>query len=133
MTTEGFTALKAFMASTLAVLAWLLGGFDSLLQGLCLLMALDIITGVLKAISLKTLSSDVSFKGMTKKVYIFVLVAVAVIVDGIAGTDTLIRTGVIFFYSITESLSIIENASILGVPIPGVLKDALAKLQEKTQ
>lgn len=133
MTTESFAALKALIAVILAALAWLLGGFDSLLQGLCLLVLLDVFTGLLKALSLKTLSSDVSFKGMTKKVYIFVLIAVGVVVDGIAGTDTLVRTGVIFFYSITEALSITENAAIVGVPVPAVLKDALVKLREKTK
>ena len=127
------TTIKLVIASIGAVLAWLLGGFDSALQGLCLLITLDIFTGLLKAFSLKTLSSDVSFRGMSRKVLIFSLVAVGVVVDRIIGTESLLRNGVILFYSISEGLSILENTTALGLPVPAGLRDALTKLQEKAQ
>ena len=110
-------------------LGWYFGGLDGLIFALLALSAIDYISGVSAAFAQHELSSSIGFTGIARKVMIFALVGAANIVDKLifAQADTL-RTAVIFFYIANETLSIIENAIKLGVPIPDVLKDKLAQL-----
>ena len=112
-----------------AAFGWYFGKLDSFLYALLAFSTADYITGVMAAYSQKKLSSAVGFKGIAGKVMIFALVGVANVVDNLlfGHADTL-RTAVICFYVANESLSIIENAIKLGVPIPDALKDKLAQL-----
>ncbi len=110
-------------------LGWLLGGFDSLVYALIAFVVLDYITGVLLAIVSKKVSSEIGAKGISKKVLIFILVALGSIIDKyIIGTGCALRTMLIMFYLSNEGISIIENASNLGLPVPQKLKDALQQL-----
>ena len=91
-------------------LGYFLGGLDGLLIALIVFVVLDYITGVMVAIIDKTLSSEVGFKGIFRKIIIFCLVGVAHIVDAnISGTGSGLRTAIIFFYLSNEGLSILEN------------------------
>lgn len=111
-------------------LGYFLGGFDALLVTLLLFMIIDYITGVLDAISNKRLSSSVGFKGICKKVIILLMVTIANRIDITLGLQE-IRYVVISFYLANEGISIIENASLLGVPIPQKLEDILEQLKNE--
>ena len=110
-------------------LGYFLGGMDGLLLTLLLFVVLDYITGIMCAIADKSLSSEIGFKGICRKVLIFMLVGVAHIVDlHVVGTGSALRSAVVCFYLSNEGLSLLENASHLGLPIPEKLKDVLAQL-----
>ena len=111
-------------------LGWFLGGYDGFLYALIAFVVIDYITAVLCSILEKHLSSDVGARGIFKKVVIFSLVGVAHIIDqNIIGDGSAIRTAVIFFYLSNEGISIIENATRLGLPIPKKLVDVLEQLK----
>jgi len=115
-------------------LGWYLGGCDGLLYALLGFVVMDYITGVMCAIADKKLSSEVGFKGLCRKVLIFILVGAANIIDvQIIGTGSVLRTAVIFFYISNEGLSLIENAGHLGLPIPAKLKAVLEQLHDRAE
>ena len=113
-------------------LGWFLGGCDGLLFALIAFVVIDYITGVMCAVSDHTLSSEVGFRGICRKVVIFLLVGIANILDvQVIGTGSVLRTAVIFFYISNEGVSLLENAGHLGLPIPQKLKDILAQLHDR--
>lgn len=110
-------------------LGYFIGGVDGLMTALIVFVALDYLTGVMCAVVEKKLSSEVGFRGIFKKVLIFMLVGVANILDvNVVGTGSALRSAVICFYLSNEGVSMIENAAHLGLPIPEKLKDILAQL-----
>ena len=110
-------------------LGYFLGGMDGLMIALIVFMVLDYITGLMCAVIDKKLSSAVGFKGICKKVLILMLVGVAHIVDlHVVGTGDALRSAVVCFYLSNESVSMLENAAHLGLPIPEKLKSVLAQL-----
>lgn len=114
------------------LLGWFLGGFDGFLYALVALMVADYITGVMCAIVEKKLSSEIGFKGIFKKVLIFVLVGIGQMIDtNLIGDGSVLRTAIIFFYCSNEGVSMLENAGRLGLPIPEKLKDILVQLHNK--
>ena len=120
-----FTALGGW-------LGWFLGGCDGLIYAVIAFVVIDYITGLMCAVVNKQLSSEVGFRGIFRKVLIFMLVSVGNIIDQqLIGDGSVIRTAVIFFYLSNEGISIIENAGNLGLPIPQKLKDILDQLKEK--
>ena len=115
-------------------LGYFLGGCDGLLIALVVFVAVDYITGVMCAVSDKKLSSEVGFKGICRKVLIFLLVGIANIVDvQVIGTGSVLRTAVIFFYLSNEGVSLLENAAHLGLPVPEKMKDILAQLHARAE
>jgi len=109
----------------------ILGSFDDLLYALVAFVVTDYITGVLRAIVEKKLSSAIGFKGICKKVCIFTLVGVANVLDvHIIGSGCVLRSTVIFFYISNEGISIIENATRIGLPVPQKLQDMILQLQD---
>ena len=107
-------------------LGYFLGGCDGLLYALVVFVVVDYITGVMCAINNKTLSSAVGFKGICRKVLIFLLVGIANVLDvQVIGTGSVLRTAVIFFYISNEGISLLENAGHLGLPIPEKIKVVL--------
>lgn len=113
-------------------LGWFFGGLDGFLYALIAFVAADYVTGVLCAIVNKQLSSEVGFKGIFKKVLIFILVGIAHIIDTqLIGQGAVLRTAVIFFYCSNEGVSILENATRLGLPVPAKLKAVLEQLKDK--
>ena len=121
------TALGGFIG-------WFLGGADGFLYALIAFAVIDYITGVLCAISDKTLSSEVGFKGICRKVLIFTLVGIGNIVDVyVLGETGVLRTAVIFFYLSNEGVSLLENSAHLGLPIPEKLKEVLEQLHDRAE
>lgn len=109
-----------------------LGGFDGFLYALIAFVIIDYITGIMAAILEKNLSSELGFKGIFKKIMIFLLVCIGHILDlYLIGTGSTFRTAVIFFYCSNEGLSIIENACRIGLPVPEKIKDILEQIQDK--
>ena len=115
-------------------LGYYLGGCDGLLYALLAFVVADYVTGVMCAVSDKKLSSEVGFKGICRKVLIFILVGIANIFDvQVIGTGSVLRTAVIFFYISNEGLSLLENAGHLGLPIPEKMKVVLAQLHDRAE
>ena len=115
-------------------LGYFLGGCDGLLYALIAFMVIDYITGVMCAIINRELSSAVGFKGIFRKVLIFLLVGIANIIDvQVIGTGAVLRTAVIFFYISNEGVSLLENAGHLGLPIPEKIKTVLEQLHDRAE
>ena len=122
-----FTALGGW-------LGYFLGGMDGLLIALIVFAVLDYITGVMCAIEDKTLSSAVGFRGIARKVIIFMLVGVGHILDThVVGSGSALRTAVIFFYLSNEGISLLENTAHLGLPIPEKLKAILEQIHSRSK
>lgn len=113
-------------------LGYFLGGCDGLLYALIAFVVIDYITGVMCAVADKKLSSTVGFKGICRKVLIFLLVGIANILDvQVIRSGSVLRTAVIFFYISNEGVSLVENAAHLGLPVPDKLKDVLEQLHDR--
>lgn len=113
-------------------LGYFLGSCDGLLYALIAFVVIDYITGVMCAVADKKLSSTVGFKGICRKVLIFLLVGIANILDvQVIGSGSVLRTAVIFFYISNEGVSLVENAAHLGLPVPDKLKDVLEQLHDR--
>jgi len=125
-------AYRITMSVIGGLVGYLWGGWNALLGILLAVVALDYATGVAAAYIEKKLSSEVGFKGITKKIFIFVMVAVGHLVDkALGGENSIFKDGVIFFYLANEVLSIVENAGRIGVPVPDQLRNAVEILKGK--
>ena len=115
-------------------LGYFLGGWDGLLYALIAFVVIDYLTGVMCAINDRTLSSEVGFKGICRKVLIFLLVGIANILDvNVIGSGGVLRTAVIFFYISNEGVSLLENAAHLGLPVPEKIKVVLEQLHDRSE
>ena len=95
---------------------------------------IDYITGVMCAVADKNLSSEVGFRGICRKVLIFLLVGIANVLDvQVIGTGSVLRTAVIFFYISNEGVSLLENAAHLGLPVPEKIKIVLEQLHDRAE
>lgn len=131
---EFWNTIQLVFAAVGGWLGYFLGGCDGLLYALIAFVVIDYITGVMCAISDKTLSSEVGFKGICRKVLIFLLVGIGHIVDAqVIGSGGVLRTAVIFFYLSNEGVSLIENAAHLGLPVPDKLKAVLEQLHDRAE
>ena len=129
---ENFLAdFKYFVAAVGTGLTWLFGTWDMALIVLIVFMFMDYLTGLLRAIVNKEVSSDVGLKGITRKATIFIVLIVAVLLDRLLNTGTWVfRTLICYFYIANEGISLLENCAGLGLPIPERLKDSLAQLKD---
>ena len=121
--------------SIVAVIAtfftYLFGGWDIALIVLVAFMVLDYATGMMWAYIQKTLNSQIGFTGLIKKCMILVVLIIAVLLDRMINSGTAVfRTLVCYFYIANEGISLLENVSHLGLPIPDKLKNALQQLNE---
>lgn len=129
---EFWNTIQLIFAGIGGWLGYFLGGCDGLLYALIVFVVIDYITGVMCAINNHTLSSEVGFKGICRKVLIFLLVGIANILDiHIIGSGSVLRTAVIFFYISNEGVSLLENAAHLGLPVPEKIKVVLEQLHDK--
>ncbi|MHC1731958.1 MAG: holin family protein [Bacteroidales bacterium] len=113
-------------------LGWFLGGLDGFIYALVTFVVIDYITGLMVAITEKKLSSEVGFRGIFKKVLIFAMVAIGNIIDvHMIKNGSAIRTAVIFFYISNEGISIIENSTKIGLPVPKKLQSILEQLNKE--
>lgn len=130
---EFWNTIQLVFAAVGGWLGYFLGGCDGLLYALIAFVAIDYITGVMCAISDKTLSSEVGFKGICRKVLIFLLVGIGNIIDvQVLGSPGVLRTAVIFFYLSNEGVSLLENAARLGLPVPDAIKTVLEQLHDRS-
>lgn len=131
---EFWNTIQLIFSAVGGWLGYFLGGCDGLLYALIAFVVIDYITGVMCAIINRELSSAVGFKGIFRKVLIFLLVGIANIIDvQVIGTGAILRTAVIFFYISNEGVSLLENAGHLGLPIPEKIKTVLEQLHDRAE
>ncbi len=123
---------KTIVALSGGAASYLYGGWSSLLGILLAFVVVDYVSGFIAAGIEGKLASDIGLRGIAKKVFIFVIVAVAHLADQAAGI-AIIRDAAIFFYLANELLSIIENSGRIGLPIPPVIAQAVGILQGKSE
>lgn len=123
---------KNIMAGICTVLSFLFGDMEGLMVALIALIILDYISGVIAAAVEKRLSSEVGAKGIAKKIFMLLIVALANIVDiNVIGDGHVLKTVTVVFYICNECISLIENAGRIGVPVPKKLLDVLEQLRDK--
>ena len=122
--------LKGLLGGVIGLSTYLFGGFDAVLAALLALIAIDFITGIIKSVILKNVSSLKMFEGGAKKIGILLIVAVANIVDNALDMGSILRAVTISYFIANEGISILENWSMLGLPIPQRLKDILAQVRK---
>jgi len=121
--------LEALMAVAGGWLGWFMGGCDGFLYALIVFSVIDYLTGVMCAVANKNVSSEIGTKGIFKKVLIFALVGIGHTIDMyLIGVGGVIRTAIIFFFISNEGISLLENATRLGLPVPPKLKNVLIQL-----
>ncbi len=131
---EFWNMIQMVFAAVGGWLGYYLGGCDGLLLALVAFAAADYLTGVMCAVSDRKLSSNIGFKGICRKVLIFLLVGIANILDvHVIGTGSVLRTAVIFFYISNEGVSLLENAAHLGLPVPEKIKAVLEQLHDRAE
>lgn len=123
-----FTSMWGWITSVL-VFVW--GGWTDLFAIFLILVNIDFVIGVLAGFVNKDLSSYRGTYGIAKKVMVIFVIAVAHILDLILGTGDIIRNATLSFYCVIETVSILENLSRSGVPIPDKVKDALKIIRDK--
>lgn len=126
------TIIKNILAAICALLGFVFGDLNGIMIALIALIVMDYISGVLAAAVEKRLSSAVGAKGIAKKVFMLLIVAVANIVDiNVIGEGNVLKSVTVIFYIANECISLIENAGRLGVPVPKKLLDVLEQLKNK--
>ncbi|PHD59094.1 phage holin family protein [Bacillus toyonensis] len=124
---------KTFIAAFGGFCGYFLGGWDTTLKVLVIMAAIDYITGVFAAGYNGELKSKVGFKGIAKKVVLFLLVGVATQLDTALGSNSAIREATIFFFIGNELLSLLENAGRMGIPLPSALTNAIDVFGKENQ
>ena len=124
-----FAEMKVKLGALIATLGCLvLGRWSPSLQILLFLMILDYLSGCLLAFKQQALSSRVGFKGISRKILMFILIGLGHQLDQLLSLN-LLRDTCTLFYAINEALSILENATGLGLPLPRVLVETLANIR----
>ena len=123
------SALKIGLTTVISAIGWFVGGYDTMIITLLIFIVIDYISGIMCAIINKKLSSEVGFKGIFKKIMIILLVGLTNLLGQATGVEGL-RYIIISFYLANEGISIIENSSILGLPVPEKVKDILEQLKQ---
>ena len=123
---------KNILAGVCTVLSFLFGDMEGLMVALIALIILDYISGVIAAAAEKRLSSEIGARGIAKKIFMLLIVALANIVDiNVIGDGHVLKTVTVVFYICNECISLIENAGRIGVPVPKKLLDVLEQLRDK--
>lgn len=131
---ELWNSMQFLIAGMGGFFGWFLGDNDGLIYALIAFVVADYITGMMCAVVNQNLSSEVGFKGISRKVLIFMLVGIGNVLDvQVIGTGSILRTAVIFFYISNEGISLLENASYLGLPIPEKVKSVLEQLRDDSE
>ena len=123
--------LDFVMGGFIGLMSWLFGGLDGFVKVLLTFTVIDYLSGIAAAIWVKhNLSSSAGFKGISRKCLMFSFVGIAHVLDKhLLGDTQMLRTAVCLFYTGNEGLSIIENADVLGVPFPKILRDKFLELK----
>jgi toxin secretion/phage lysis holin len=121
-----------FLVGSGAVLGFMFGELDGLFYALIALVLLDYLSGVAVAIARRCLSSEIGFRGICKKIMVFIVVAVANIIDTrVIESGSALRTAALFLFISNEGVSLLENAACLGLPIPEKLLGVLEQIKPK--
>ena len=132
--TEIWKYIQTLLAMIGGALGYFLGGFDGLFAVLAMMIVVDYITGVMVAIKEKRVSSKIGFAGICRKILILLFVGIANMLDMyIVGSGSMLRTATIFFYVSNEGISILENATNLGLPVPRKIKEILEQLHDRSE
>lgn len=132
--TEIWKYIQTLLALLGGALGYFLGGFDGLFAVLAMMIVVDYITGVMVAIKEKHVSSKIGFTGICRKILILLFVGISNMLDMyIVGSGSMLRTATIFFYVSNEGISILENATKLGLPVPGRIKEILEQLHDRSE
>jgi len=123
---QQFEFVKYTLQGAAALMAGLWGELPVMIQVLIGLMVADIVAGLLAAYIAREVSSRISFRGMARKGLILIVVGVSALLEPVTGFP--IAAAVAGFFVVHESISILENATLAGLPVPDVLKDALARV-----
>ena len=131
---EGFCSLLGVIG---AAVTYLFGGWDTAMMTLLLFMAIDYVCGLIVAGIFKNspktetgaLESRAGWKGLCRKGMTLLIVLVAYRLDLVMGT-TVVKDGVVIAFLMNESISIIENAGLMGIPIPAVITNAIDLLNK---
>ena len=116
-----------------AAMGWFFGGLDALITAILLLSLIDFISGVLAAaIRGEGLQSKIGFRGIAKKIMMYLLIAAAHVIDGVLGTAAVVRDGAIMFFIVNETISLFENAGKLGIKVPPIFANTIESLKQKT-
>ena len=129
MSDKVFAWVRGVASMGTGILTYLYGSFDGLLTALCVAVVLDYVTGLIKAGITHTLSSEIGFKGILKKILIMLIVALAHVIDNCVGSGDTWRNIAIVFYICNEGISILENAVACGLPVPDKLKEILQNME----
>lgn len=124
-----FNMASAVAAVVGGFFASLFGAWDTMLWALMIIMTLDYMTGVIKAVYTKTMSSEIGFDGLLKKITVLIIVSLANVLQNIAGENTPIREIVIMFYVANEGISVLENVAMIYPNMPKKIKDVLLQLR----
>jgi toxin secretion/phage lysis holin len=127
---DNFIEIKMIFATIGGFVGYLMGGIDTLINALIIFVVIDYITGVVGAWFTKSLSSVIGFKGIIRKIMMFTLVAVAVQLDLVLGSNNALRSATIFFLLANEGISILENLVKMDIGIPPIIKKTLEKMKE---
>lgn len=132
--TEIWKYIQTLLAMIGGTLGYFLGGFDGLFAVLAMMIVVDYITGVMVAIKEKRVSSKIGFTGICRKILILLFVGIANMLDmHVVGSGSMLRTATIFFYVSNEGISILENATNLGLPVPRKIKEILEQLHDRSE
>lgn len=124
--------IKLAAAQIGAIIGAFIGNITGMIWALLIFAIIDYITGVTAAILEHNLSSEIGFRGITRKVLLFMIVGVANVLDVyVIGSGGVCRSMVLVFYIANEGLSIIENVARCGVPVPEKLRVILKQLEEE--
>lgn len=122
---------KSVFAFGGAATTFLFGGWSVLLNVLLTFVIIDFLSGIVASGIEGNLKSKVGSIGIARKIYIFIMIAIAHLVDTSLGDQHFLRDASIFFYLANELLSIIENAGRIGLPVPELIKRAVEVLKRK--
>lgn len=125
--------ISAIVSVIVTTFLWLIGGIDVAFLCLIVSIALDYVSGIIKAYCTKSLSSRIGFRGIVKKLAILILVMLSVIIDRITVNNGGIRTLVIYYFVANEGLSVLENLAQAGLPVPKKLKEALKVIKKENK
>lgn len=107
----------------------ILTGYDTLFKALLIFIVLDYLSGVMRAIYTKKLSSKIGAKGIIKKIGYIVLIVVVEILDILLKDDGYLRNIIIYMFIANEGISILENWSATGIKVPDIIKDKFSNLK----
>lgn len=123
--------LQGVVTSLGGIIGFMYGEINGIFSALIFFMLIDYITGIICSIIDKKISSKIGFVGICKKMLTLIMVALGYLIDNYVLKDgDTIKTSLIFFYLSNEGISILENISYIGLPIPNKIKKFLFQLKE---